>query len=79
MTIDTPEVAGTGDQVDVNMTVTEKPTGNFMIGGAFSQAEKFTFTASIQQANFAGSGNTIGLELNTSRYSRTYAFSQTNP
>ena len=79
VTIDTPEVAGTGDQVDVNMTVTEKPTGNFMIGGAFSQAEKFTFTASIQQANFAGSGNTIGLELNTSRYSRTYAFSQTNP
>jgi outer membrane protein insertion porin family len=61
------------------MTVVEKPTGNFMIGGAFSQAEKFTFTASVQQANFAGSGNTVGIELNTSRYSRTIAFSQTNP
>jgi outer membrane protein insertion porin family len=61
------------------MTVVEKPTGNFMIGGAFSQSEKFTISASVQQANFAGSGNTVGVELNTSKYSRTIAFSQTNP
>ncbi|RSZ60327.1 outer membrane protein assembly factor BamA [Massilia atriviolacea] len=79
VTIDTPEAQGTSDQVDVNLTVTEKPTGNFLIGGSFSQAEKFTFTASIQQANFAGSGNTVGMELNTSDYSRTIAFSHTNP
>jgi outer membrane protein insertion porin family len=79
VTVDTPEAQGTSDQVDVNMTVVEKPTGNFLIGGAFSQAEKFTFTASVQQANFAGSGTTVGVELNTSRYSRTIAFSQTNP
>jgi outer membrane protein insertion porin family len=79
VTVDTPEAQGTSDLVDVNMKVEEKPTGNFMIGGAFSQAEKFTFTASVQQANFAGSGNTVGIELNTSKYSRTIAFSQTNP
>jgi outer membrane protein insertion porin family len=77
--VDTPESQGTSDQVDVNFEVTERPTGNFQIGGAFSQAEKFTFTASVQQQNFAGSGNTVGLELNTSKYSRTIAFSQTNP
>ena len=79
VTIDTPEAQGTTDQVDVNMTVVEKPTGNFLIGGAFSQSEKFTLSASISQANFAGSGNTVGIELNTSHYSRTIAFSQTNP
>ncbi|HEU5434773.1 MAG TPA: outer membrane protein assembly factor BamA, partial [Telluria sp.] len=79
VTIETPEAPGSTDQVDVNINVVEKPTGNFMIGGAFSQSEKFTFSASIQQANFAGSGNTVGLELNTSKYSRTIAFSQTNP
>ena len=79
VTIDTPEAQGTSDQVDVNLTVTEKPTGNFQIGGAFSQAEKFTFSAAIQQANFAGSGNTGGLELNTSKDSRTISFSETNP
>jgi outer membrane protein insertion porin family len=79
VTVETPEAQGTSDQVDVNIAVVEKPTGNFMIGGAFSQSEKFTFTASVQQANFAGSGETIGLELNTSKYSRTIALSQTNP
>ena len=77
--VETPESPGTSDQVDVNISVEEKPTGNFMIGGAFSQSEKFTFTASISQANFAGSGNTVGIELNTSKYNRTIAFSQTNP
>ncbi|QJE01762.1 outer membrane protein assembly factor BamA [Massilia forsythiae] len=79
VTVETPESQGTTDQVDVNIAVTEKPTGNFMVGGAFSQAEKFTFTASITQANFAGSGNTVGIDLNTSKYNRTIQFSQTNP
>jgi outer membrane protein insertion porin family len=79
VTVETPESQGTNDQVDVNIAVTEKPTGNFMIGGAFSQAEKFTFTASVTQANFAGSGNTVGIELNTSKYNRTISFAQTNP
>jgi outer membrane protein insertion porin family len=79
VTVETPEAQSTTDQVDVNIAVVEKPTGNFMIGGAFSQAEKFTFTAAITQANFAGSGNTVGIELNTSKYNRTISFSQTNP
>ena len=79
VTVDTPEVPGTPDQVDVNLTVTEKPTGNFLIGAGFSQSEKLTLTASIQQANFAGSGNTLGLDINTSKYNRTIGISQTNP
>jgi outer membrane protein insertion porin family len=79
VTVDTPEAQGTSDQVDVNLTVVEKPTGNFQIGGAFSQSEKFTFQAAVQQANFAGSGTTVGIEFNTSKYSRTLSFSQTDP
>ncbi|WP_305821464.1 outer membrane protein assembly factor BamA [Massilia brevitalea] len=77
--IETPESPGSSDQVDVNMTVEERPTGNFTIGGSFSQAEKFTFTMGVQQANFAGSGQTIGFDINTSKYSRTFAVSNTNP
>ncbi len=79
VTIDTPETQGTSDQVDVNLAVTEKPTGNFMIGGAYSQAEKITITAQVQQANFAGSGKTVGFEFNTSHYNRTYSISQNDP
>ncbi len=77
--IETPEVAGTSDQVDVNVTVTEKPTGNFMIGAGFSQSDKFTVSSSIQQTNFAGSGNTVGLDVNTSKLNRTIAISHVNP
>ncbi|MCC2963392.1 outer membrane protein assembly factor BamA [Massilia sp. IC2-278] len=77
--IETPESPGSSDQVDVNMTVEERPTGNFTIGGSFSQAEKFTFTMGVQQANFAGSGQTVGFDINTSKYSRTFAVSNTNP
>ena len=77
--VDTPESPGTSDQVDINLSVEERPTGNFTVGGSFSQAEKFTFTASVQQQNFAGSGQTVGIDLNTSKYSRTIAFSNTNP
>lgn len=77
--IETPEVPGTTDQVDVNMSVVEKPTGNISLGAGFSTAEKLTLSGSIQQANAFGSGNTIGLDVNTSKINRTIAFTQTNP
>lgn len=77
--IETPEVQGTTDQVDVNMTVTEKPTGNITLGAGFSSSEKLTLTGSIQQANAFGSGNTLGIDVNTSKRNRTIAVSQTNP
>jgi outer membrane protein insertion porin family len=77
--IETPEVMGTSDQVDVNMSVVEKPTGNITLGAGFSSSEKLTLTGSIQQANAFGSGNTVGIDVNTSRRNRTIAVSQTNP
>jgi outer membrane protein insertion porin family len=79
VTIETPEVPGVSDQVDVNMAVTEKPTGNILLGAGFSSSEKLTLTGSIQQANAFGSGNTLGVDVNTSRRNRTIAVSQTNP
>jgi outer membrane protein insertion porin family len=77
--VDTPEVPGTTDQVDLNMNIVEKPTGAISLGAGFSSSEKLTLTGSIQQANAFGSGNTIGLDVNTSRRYRTIAVSQTNP
>lgn len=79
VSVETPEVIGTTDQVDVNMTVAEKPTGNIMLGAGFSSSEKVMLTGSIQQANAFGSGNTLGLDLNTSRRNKTIAISQTTP
>jgi outer membrane protein insertion porin family len=77
--IETPEVPGTTDQVDVNMGVVEKPTGNILLGAGFSSSDKLSLTGSIQQANAFGSGNTLGLDVNTSKQYRTIALSQTTP
>lgn len=77
--IDTPEVPGTADQVDLNVRVTEKPTGNIMVGAGYSSTERLTLTASINQANAFGSGNNIGIDFNTSKIFRTISLSHTNP
>jgi outer membrane protein insertion porin family len=77
--IETPEVPGTTDQVDVNLSVTEKPTGVFSVGAGFSQAERFVLSGSIQEVNAFGSGNTIGIDVNTSKINRVIGLSQVNP
>ena len=79
VTIDTPEVTGTTDQVDINMAVTERPTGNILIGAGFSQTDKLTLQGQIQQVNAFGSGKTIGVDVNTSRRNRTIALSEADP
>ena len=35
--IETDEVPGTADQVDLTIKVTEKPTGNLLIGAGYSE------------------------------------------
>ncbi|WP_414638799.1 outer membrane protein assembly factor BamA [Aquabacterium sp.] len=77
--VETSEVPGTQDLVDLTVTVEEKPTGNLMVGAGFSTAEKLTLTASIKQDNVFGTGNYLGLEVNTSRYNRTVVVSTVDP
>ena len=77
--VDTAEVAGSPDQVDLTVTIKEKPTGNLLLGAGFSSADKLSLTASIKQENVFGSGNYLGLELNTSRSSRTLVLSTVDP
>jgi outer membrane protein insertion porin family len=77
--VENNEVAGSPDQVDLVVNVTEKPTGNLMVGAGYSNAEKFTFTAQVRQENAFGSGNYLGVELNTSKYNRTAVISTVDP
>ena len=79
VTIDSAEVPGFPDQVDLTLTIKEKPTGNLLLGAGFSSADKLSLTASIKQENVFGSGNYLGLELNTSRSSRTLVLSTIDP
>jgi len=73
------EVAGTVDQVDLTVNVTERPTGNLQLGVSFSSADKLALSASIKQENVFGSGNYLGLEVNTSKSGRSLAFSTVDP
>ena len=73
------EVAGTVDQVDLGVTVTEKPTGNLMVGLTFSNATKLALSASVRQDNVFGSGNYLGVEVNTSSNGRSLVFSTVDP
>lgn len=79
VTMETPAVPGTTDQVDVNVGVKERPTGNLMLGAGFSSTDKVVLSGSIQQQNLFGSGKFLGLGLNTSKSNRVYSISYTDP
>jgi outer membrane protein insertion porin family len=77
--IETPPVPGTNDQVDVELSVAEKNTGNLLAGVGYSSSEGVVFNASVSQQNIFGSGNALALALNTSKYNRTISLTYTEP
>jgi outer membrane protein insertion porin family len=77
--VETSEVPGTSDQVDLTFNVKEKATGSLLVGMNFSSADKLSLSASIKQDNVFGSGNYLGLEVNTSRSGRTLVLSHVDP
>lgn len=79
VTVDTQEVPGFPDQVDLLLTVEEKATGSLMLGASFSSSEKLAFSAGIKIDNVFGSGNYLGIEVNTSKSSRTVVLSSVDP
>ena len=79
VSVDTNEVPGAPDQVDVVINVTEKPTGNLAVGASFSSADKLALSASIKQDNIFGSGNYLGVEVNTSKSNRSLVLSTVDP
>jgi outer membrane protein insertion porin family len=77
--IETQEVPATSDQVDLTISVVEKPTGSVSLGAGFSSTEKIALNFGIRQENAFGSGNYLATEINTSRYNRTIVVSTTDP
>lgn len=77
--VETQPVQGTADQMDVNIAVVEKSTGNISVGAGFSDAEGLGLTGSVSQNNLFGSGNHAAVQLNTSKTNQVYSFSYTNP
>lgn len=77
--IETVDVPGAPDQVDLNLAVAEKPTGSIQVGAGFSSAEKLSVNFSIKQENAFGSGNYLGVEVNTSKFNRVLVLSTIDP
>lgn len=77
--VETPSVTGTTDQVDVNFSVIEKPTGNILLGAGFGSGEGVTLSGSISQQNIFGSGKHLALQLSTNKTNQIYALSYTDP
>ncbi len=77
--IETLEVPGAPDQVDLTINVTEKPTGSLSLGAGFSSGEGLGLSFGLKQDNAFGSGNSLGVQLNTSKVNRVVVFNTTDP
>ncbi|MFN7086178.1 MAG: outer membrane protein assembly factor BamA [Burkholderiales bacterium] len=77
--IETPAVQGTTDQVDVNLTVAEKPTGNVLLGAGFGSGEGLILSGAVAQNNIFGSGKNVAVQVNSSSINTVYALSYTDP
>ena len=77
--IETPPVAGTADQADVEVTVVEKATGSLTAGVGYSNSDGIILNGSISQQNIFGSGNALVASINTSKINRTISVAFTEP
>jgi outer membrane protein insertion porin family len=76
---DTQEIPNAPDQVDISVIVQEKPTGNLNFGAGYSTSDKLTFQFGIKQENIFGSGNYLGVDLNTSKLNRALTLTTVDP
>ena len=79
VSVETAPIEGSPDQVDVNYSVEEKPTGALLLGAGFSSVDKLIVSASITQSNAFGNGKFLSLEINSGTVNRIYSLSYMDP
>lgn len=77
--VETPAVPGSTDQVDVNFTVKERPSGNLMLGLGFSQSAGIIFNTNVQQDNFLGTGKSVSFAFANSEINQVFRLGYMNP
>ncbi|MEM7252840.1 MAG: outer membrane protein assembly factor BamA [Pseudomonadota bacterium] len=77
--VETPAVPGSPDQVDVVITVVERPSGSLIAGLGFSQSQGVVLNASVTQENFLGSGKRLSATFNNSDVNRSFGLSYLDP
>ena len=77
--VETPAVVGREDQIDVDFTVKEQPTGSISATIGYSGAIGLMLGGNYQQNNIGGSGNSLGLGLNWSDFIQSVNFNYFDP
>jgi len=67
------------DRIILEANIEERPTGELQFSAGFSSIEQFILAGSIRQRNFRGRGQTIGLSVNYSQFSRSAQISFSDP
>jgi outer membrane protein insertion porin family len=77
--VETTEVPGHDDLIDVEYTVEEQSSGSIGASLGFAQQAGLILGLNLQQNNFLGSGKRVGININSSQFQDLANFSYTNP
>lgn len=76
---ETIPVPGTSDQVDVIYTVEEQTSGSISASIGYAQNTGAILGLNLQENNFLGTGNRVGIGINRSTYQESLNLSYTDP
>lgn len=77
--VETPEVPGTDDQIDVEFAVEEQPSGSISATLGYSQGYGLILGANYREENMLGTGNSLGVGLSYSEFQRSANFNYFDP
>ena len=79
VSVETPSVPGTDDQIDVNYTVEEQPSGSISATVGYAQRMGLILGLGYQESNVFGTGNSINIGVNRSDYQQALNVSFFDP
>ena len=79
VSVETPTVPGTDDQIDVNYTVEEQPSGSISATVGYAQRMGLILGLGYQESNVFGTGNSINIGINRSDYQQALNVSFFDP
>jgi outer membrane protein insertion porin family len=77
--IKTVRVEGHDDQLDLDISVTERFSGSFQVGLGYSQVQGVILNIGLSHNNVFGTGNTVSVTFDNSVSSERYGFRYNNP
>ncbi|HSG91268.1 MAG TPA: outer membrane protein assembly factor BamA [Pseudomonadales bacterium] len=79
VTVETPTVPGTDDQIDVEFAVAEQPSGSISATLGYAQGAGLILGAQYQENNVFGTGNSTGLSVSWSKFQQSVSFNFFDP